>query len=290
MATRTKSDLAIYTKLSPNMTKPRNRPIKRLIPHCMAGDLSVESCLNLSRFMVPDNSNGASCNYAIDSKGRIGLGVEETNRAWCTSNREADMEGISFEIANDGREPDWHMSDAAINAWLDLATDIAAFYGYKKVAYYGRKEKLGAADEMVIQLHRWYSNKECPGDYFVGLIPELVAEINRRLAGGKPVMFESSDADAGGSGVLDEGGKAGDSSGGVTENGKTEFKPYTVRINVSALNVRSGHGTNTNVVKTLVNDKNIYTITEEAEGPGASLWCKLKSGLGWVSKDFVKVV
>lgn len=32
----------------------------------------------------------------------------------------------------------------------------------------------------------------------------------------------------------------------------------------------------------------VYTIVEEADGPGASKWGRLKSGAGWISLDFVK--
>jgi len=66
------------------------------------------------------------------------------------------------------------------------------------------------------------------------------------------------------------------------------FKPYTVRIAASALNVRKGPGADTDVVKTLLNDNGVYTIVEEAKGSGASVWCKLQEALGWISGDFVK--
>ncbi len=68
------------------------------------------------------------------------------------------------------------------------------------------------------------------------------------------------------------------------------FSEYLVKINTKALNVRKGPGTNFDVTKTLINDKNKYTIVDEQDGNGASKWCKLKSGIGWISKDFVTVV
>ncbi|GHU56599.1 hypothetical protein FACS1894132_14160 [Clostridia bacterium] len=68
---------------------------------------------------------------------------------------------------------------------------------------------------------------------------------------------------------------------------KTEiFEPYLVKITAYALNVRKGAGTNYAVVKTLVNDQNIYTIIEEVDGSGAKKWGKLKSGAGWISLDY----
>ncbi len=66
---------------------------------------------------------------------------------------------------------------------------------------------------------------------------------------------------------------------------------YQVRVAVLALNVRSGAGTTPAVVKTLIkNDKDVYTIVEEADGPGASKWGRRKSGIGWVALDYVQKI
>lgn len=62
--------------------------------------------------------------------------------------------------------------------------------------------------------------------------------------------------------------------------------PYTVRITVTDLNIRSGPGTN-NTSKGYIKP-GVYTIVEEADGKGATKWGKLKSGAGWVSLDYCK--
>ena len=67
-----------------------------------------------------------------------------------------------------------------------------------------------------------------------------------------------------------------------------KFKPHKVYITAPALNVRKGPGTDTEIVKTLINDGDVHNIVEESEGPGASVWCKLESGIGWISGDHVK--
>lgn len=76
----------------------------------------------------------------------------------------------------------------------------------------------------------------------------------------------------------------------LLKNPKKDYIPekppstdYKVRITATALNVRKGPGTNYPVVATLVHDKNIYTIVEEATGPGSTKWGKLKSGVGWIA-------
>lgn len=61
--------------------------------------------------------------------------------------------------------------------------------------------------------------------------------------------------------------------------------PYTVKVTASTLNVRKGPGTNYGVTMS-IRDQGIYTITEEANGAGATKWGKLKSGAGWISLDF----
>lgn len=63
--------------------------------------------------------------------------------------------------------------------------------------------------------------------------------------------------------------------------------PYLVKVTTAALNIRKGAGTNTAKVG-CIRDKGVYTIVEEQNGVGATLWGKLKSGAGWISLDFVK--
>lgn len=55
---------------------------------------------------------------------------------------------------------------------------------------------------------------------------------------------------------------------------------YKVKIMADALNIRSGAGTNSDIVG-CIRDKGIYTITETING-----WGKLKSGAGWICLDY----
>ena len=66
------------------------------------------------------------------------------------------------------------------------------------------------------------------------------------------------------------------------------FKPYLVRVKTDCLNIRKGHGTNTKIIGQIT-DHGIYTIVEEAEGRGASLWGRLKAG-GWIALDYCERV
>ena len=71
------------------------------------------------------------------------------------------------------------------------------------------------------------------------------------------------------------------------EEVSTTFKPYEVRITISNLNIRKGPGTNYDKIGKFVNP-GVYTIVEESNGKGSDKgWGRLKSGIGWISLDFV---
>lgn len=114
------SPLVVCKKLSPNHSGLRTHSIDTISIHCMAGNLSVETCGDV----FAPTSRGASSNYGIDSKGRIGMYVEEKNRSWCTSSASNDHRAITIEVANDGAGPLWHVSDAAMTSLIELCADI----------------------------------------------------------------------------------------------------------------------------------------------------------------------
>ena len=64
--------------------------------------------------------------------------------------------------------------------------------------------------------------------------------------------------------------------------------PFLVKVSISDLNIRSGPGTNYKRVRFI--EPGVFTIVQISSGAGASMWGKLKSGIGWISLDFVKRV
>ena len=62
------------------------------------------------------------------------------------------------------------------------------------------------------------------------------------------------------------------------------FTAYKVKVTTSALNIRSGPGTNNKVVG-IIRDRGVYTIVDEKSG-----WGKLKSGAGWISLKYCKKI
>lgn len=163
------SPLVVYTKLSPNYGS-RTAKLDRITIHHMAGNLSIEAC---GAIFAPA-SRGASSNYGVGTDGRVGLYVEEKNRAWTSSSRENDNRAVTIEVANDGGAPDWHVSDKALEATIALCVDICQRNGIARLNYTG--DKTGN-----LTMHKWFANTQCPGPYLGGKFPYIAQEVNRRL-------------------------------------------------------------------------------------------------------------
>jgi hypothetical protein len=136
----------------------------------MAGNLTIEQCGNV----FAPVSRQASSNYGIGSDGRIGMYVEECNRSWCTSNAENDHRAITIEVANDGCDPDWHVSDKAMTSLINLCVDICKRNGIEKLNYTG--DKSGN-----LTMHKWFAATGCPGPYLSSKFPYIAEQVNKEL-------------------------------------------------------------------------------------------------------------
>ena len=168
------SKLVEYVKLSPNCTKPRNHDVDHIVIHHMAGNATVESCGAL--FANPDRQ--ASSNYGIGTDGRKACYVEEENRSWCSGNREVDHRAITIEVANCSGDPEWKVSDKALEATIELCVDICKRYGFK-LNYTGDKKGN-------LHMHKWYQATGCPGPYLESKFPYIAEQVNLRLGGEPP--------------------------------------------------------------------------------------------------------
>lgn len=242
----TNSKLATYKKISPNKSSPRNHKIDTISIHCMAGNLSVETCGNV---FAPSSAK-ASSNYGIGSDGRIAMYVEEKDRSWATSSSSNDNRAVTIEVANDGGAPDWHVSDKAMKSLINLITDICKRNGIKELKWKADKSLIGQIDKQNMTVHRWFKNKACPGDYLYSKHYYITEEVNKKLGvkkdTNKPNTIDKSE------------------------------KSYRVRL-LDNLNIRKTP--NGDIVKKNGAKKgHLYTIVETKGN-----WGKLKSGAGWIS-------
>ncbi len=164
------SSLISYTKISPNRTSPRKKPIRKITIHHMAGNLTVEQC---GAVFAP-TSRRASSNYGIGTDGRIGMYVEEKDRAWTSSSPDNDNQAVTIEVANNTLGPNWTVSDKAMTSLIDLCVDICKRNGIQRLNFTG--DKTGN-----LTMHCYFKSTLCPGPYLKSKFPYIASEVNKRL-------------------------------------------------------------------------------------------------------------
>lgn len=172
------SKLVNYTRISPHSSDPRNEPITKITIHHMAGNLTVEQCGEVFQ------TREASANYGVGTDGRVGLYVDEKNRAWTSDSRVNDNMAVTIEVANDGGAPDWHVSDKALARTVDLVTDICQRNGIKQLVYTGTPEGN-------LTRHNMFAATLCPGPYLQSKFPWIVDQVNKRLTKKEDDMTEA---------------------------------------------------------------------------------------------------
>ena len=149
------SPLATFAQISPNADFPREGAIDTITIHHTA---SVTSLEQLGQ-MFSDVDRQSSANYGIDAQGNIGLYVEEGNRAFSSSDRQNDSRAVTIEVSNDEVGGDWHVSDAAYDALIDLVADICQRNGIAELTYTG-------GPDGTLTTHKMFNpSTECPGPY-----------------------------------------------------------------------------------------------------------------------------
>lgn len=247
------SKLVNYTKLTPHCTKNRKHKIDTITIHHMAGNITVETCGQVFQ------TRQASTNYGVDGRGRVGLYVDEGDRAWSTANPANDNRAVNIEVANCGSAPDWPVSDAAYAKLIELVADICRRNGIEKLVWgENRSDRVNHRNGCNMTVHQDFMATSCPGPYLLERMPQIAAEVN--------VLLSQSSTDS--SKVQAPPGSAGTPS--------PKGPPYTVRV--ADLPIRSGPG-DSYPQRGLI-PRGVYTIVEEQDGFG-----RLKSGAGWIALE-----
>ena len=107
--------------------------------------------------------------------------VEEKNRSWCSSSTANDDRAVTIEVASDKTAP-YAVTDKAYEALITLVTDICKRNGIKELKWKADKSLIGQVDKQNMTVHRWFSNKECPGEYLYSRHAQIAKAVNERLA------------------------------------------------------------------------------------------------------------
>lgn len=282
------SKLVDYIKISPNKTSPRKDKIRKITIHHMAGDLTVETC---GEVFAP-SSRQTSSNYGIGTDGRVGMYVEEKDRAWTSSSPNNDNQAITIEVANDQIGGDWHVSDKALAKLIELCVDICQRNGIEKLNYTG--DKTGN-----LTMHKWFTTTNCPGSYLESKFPYIAEQVNKQLGVqttetilnvGDEVYFSgnthytSADAESG------KPCKSGLATITNKHNGKHKFhiigtgacaaygwvdEQYLHKkmgITTANLNLRKGNNTNTESIGVMLEATRVFILGTESNG-----WYKVYS-------------
>jgi len=316
----TNSPMVVYTKISPNHSGQRTMAIDRITPHCVVGQCTAEG---LGDWFYK-SSTQASSNYGIDKDGRVGMYVEEKNRSWCSSSGANDQRAITIECASDTTEP-YAFRDIVYQRLIELCVDICKRNGKNKLIWFGDKDKTlnysPKNGEMILTVHRWFANKSCPGNWMYARMDDLAEKVTKALqgsdsgsggsdSGGKETIkwyrvrknWADSKTQKGAYKILDNAKKCADQNPGYKvfdANGNVVYEPkadepvekvpFLVKVSISDLNIRKGPGTDYGRVQFC--PVGVYTIVEVKNGNGSSAgWGRLKSGIGWISLDFVNRV
>lgn len=173
------SPLVDFTHYSPHHSGKKQYPITRITPHHVVGLMSVEA---LGKEF--DGTRQASSNYGIGPDGRIGLYVDEANRAWTSGSADNDNRAVTIECADYPSYP-YEFPEVVYKRLIDLCVDICKRYGKKKLLWLGDKGKTLAyepkADEMVLTVHRWLASTACPGEWLMQHMADLAEQVTAKL-------------------------------------------------------------------------------------------------------------
>lgn len=172
----TNSPLVTYKRLTSKHSGVRKQPIDTISIHCVVGKWTAKK--GCDYFATTDRE--ASCNYVVGKDGSIGLCVEEKNRSWCTSSPANDNRAVTIEVASETKHP-YKITDEAYAALIKLCADICKRNGIEELKWKGNKSLIGKVDKQNMTVHRWFSNKACPGDYLYNLHDEIAKEVNEIL-------------------------------------------------------------------------------------------------------------
>ncbi|KMY23620.1 N-acetylmuramoyl-L-alanine amidase [Actinobaculum suis] len=120
------------------------RSINKVIIHHNAGNLTIPGIYEVWQ------TRQASAHYQVDSQGRIGQLVWDSDTAWHAGNWDANTTSIGIEHADISSNP-WRISDACLEEGAHLTAAVCKYYGLGRPQW--GKNVFG---------HKHFSPTECP--------------------------------------------------------------------------------------------------------------------------------
>ena len=276
------------------------KDMKYIVVHNTANDASAA---NEVAYMIRNDSS-TSFNAAVDDK-EIVIGIPLSRGAFAAGQRDGNAHGIHIEICyslSGGTRFDKAEKNAAEyiakllteRKWnishVKKHQDFDGKYCPHRTLYKGWqrflnmvKSYMGDANPVEpVEVVGYTAQVNAPSGLNVRKNPGTSYPVLRVLPNGTTVSVTKEQD---GWLFIGDGWVSGE---WVKKSAAPAFEPYTVRATCDVLNIRKGPGTSYPVTGQ-IKDKKRYTIVSESAGPGSSKgWGKLKSGVGWIAKDWVE--
>lgn len=170
----------VFTNHSKYSSRDGNK-ISRITIHHAAGAISLEGLANIIK-----SDREVSYNYGIGVDGKVGLFVDERNRAWTSSSASNDSRAVTIEVSNakGAGEPNWVVSTNVYKVLIALCADICKRNNIPRLTYTG--ELTGSN----LTMHKWFAATGCPGPYLTSKFPDIANQVNKLLSSGN-TLFDS---------------------------------------------------------------------------------------------------
>lgn len=177
------SPLISKSDLSSKNHNPRKYPISKITIHHAAGCMDMETLLNF----CANPGRQMSANYVL-SGGRLGLCVEEKNRAWTSSNAENDHRAVTIEVANSYVGDNWPISDADLQMLIKWCADVCIRNNIPRLYFDGTSNG-------TLTYHYMFASTSCPGPYIKSKTDYICSEVNK-LIGALDGVYSGADLTA----------------------------------------------------------------------------------------------
>lgn len=185
--------------------------INKIVIHYNAGDLTVEGCYSVWQ------SREASAHYQVESGGRIGQLVWDSDTAWHCGNFPQNQQSIGIEHAN---KEGGYVTDECLDAGAHLVAALCKYY------------KLGRPEwKKNVFPHSYFSATSCPGR----LQDDQNAAYMQRAQEWYDSMVNGTAAPSGGS-------SSSSSSSSSTSNGSTSSKKSVSEVAKDVIAGKYGNG------------------------------------------------
>lgn len=165
---------------SPTTYGARSGKLDRITPHCIVGNIPASSVMSM--FAKPDRK--ASSNYIIGKDGEIACSVPEDIAACTSGSSLNDKRAITIECASGLYNP-YKFEPIVFESLVNLTVDIMKRYNKNKLVWIPDKKAALEYDtkdgEMLITIHRWFQNVECPGNWLIEHMDEYVEKVNKNF-------------------------------------------------------------------------------------------------------------